>query len=189
MTYQYYQTRESAESYIKVAKEFDGQELIHHLGNFIQKGSTVLELGTGPGTDLEILSQSYHVTGSDFSQHFLDILIEKKIQNELLLLNAITLEVDSTFDCIYSNKVLQHLTNDELLLSIQNQLQILKDGGIVCHSFWAGTDSYEMKGAFHNYHTIEELEDWFSPYFKIQFLKFYDEMEKDDSILLIGQKR
>jgi len=46
-----------------------------------------------------------------------------------------------------------------------------------------------MKGALHNYHTMVELENWFSFYFEIQLLEFYDEMEKDDSILFIGQKR
>ena len=45
-----------------------------------------------------------------------------------------------------------------------------------------------MKGALHNYHTMVELENWFSFYFEIQLLEFYDEMEKDDSILLIGKK-
>jgi hypothetical protein len=46
-----------------------------------------------------------------------------------------------------------------------------------------------MKGALHNYHTLVEFGSWFSPYFEIQLLEFYDEMEKDDSILFIGQKR
>ena len=46
-----------------------------------------------------------------------------------------------------------------------------------------------MKEALHNYHTMVELETWFSFYFEIQLLEFYDEMEKDDSILFIGQKR
>ena len=45
-----------------------------------------------------------------------------------------------------------------------------------------------MKGALHNYHTLVELESWFSPHFEIQLLEFYDEMEKDDSISLIGKK-
>ena len=34
-----------------------------------------------------------------------------------------------------------------------------------------------------------ELETWFSRYFEIQLLEFYDEMEKDDSILFKGQKQ
>ena len=35
-----------------------------------------------------------------------------------------------------------------------------------------------MKEALHNYHTMVELETWFSRYFEIQLLEFYDEMEK-----------
>ena len=106
MTERYYLTNDTAVQYIKMAEGYDGKELIEKLKSYLPAGSTVLELGSGPGTDLEILSQYYHVTGSDFSQQFLDILVEKNLSNELLILDATTLKTDKIFDCIYSNKVL-----------------------------------------------------------------------------------
>ncbi|MBT3180538.1 MAG: methyltransferase domain-containing protein [Candidatus Marinimicrobia bacterium] len=187
MPNQYYLSKETAEQYIKLAKGYDGKFLIDLLKNYLPLKSKVLELGSGPGADLEILSQNYEVTGSDFSQYFLDILKKKKIKNPLILLDAITLKTSKTFDCIYSNKVLQHLTDNQLEQSIQNQLAILNKDGIICHSFWAGNDCYEMKGALHNYHTKDELENCLSPYFETLVLDFYNEMEKDDSILFIGK--
>ena len=46
-----------------------------------------------------------------------------------------------------------------------------------------------MKGAFHNYHTMKELQNWFSPHFEILFLASYSKIEKKDSILWIGKKK
>lgn len=185
----YYNSRESVENYIKISQGFDGKELINQLKTFLPKGSSILELGTGPGTDLQLLSQNYVVTGSDYSQHFLDILHDKNVSNELVFLDAITLKTKQSYDCIYSNKVLQHLQDNELIQSIKNQLKCLNQNGIVCHSFWHGDECYEMKGALHNYHTINEIKNWFSPYFNIHHLDYYQEMDPNDSILLIGEKR
>jgi len=102
-----------------MAKGFDGRNLIEKFKGFFPEHSSVLELGSGPGVDLEILSKTYDVTGSDFSQHFLDFISSKLPEVGLLLLNAVTLDTQNNFDCIYSNKMLQHLTNDALQLSIK----------------------------------------------------------------------
>ncbi|MBC8346186.1 MAG: class I SAM-dependent methyltransferase [Candidatus Marinimicrobia bacterium] len=188
MTDHFYLTQKTVNEYIKMAKGFDGRDIIKKLKVFLPEHSSVLELGSGPGVDLEILAETYHVTGSDFSQHFLDFISSKLPKMELLLLNAVTLDTQKNFDCIYSNKVLQHLTNDALQLSIKKQSSILNNGGIVCHSFWKGEECYEMKNALFNHHLEEDLDQFFSPHFEILLLEAYKEMEADDSILLIGEK-
>jgi len=188
MTDHYYLTKQTVNEYIKMAKGFDGRDLIEKLKGFLPEHSSVLELGSGPGVDLEILSETYDVTGSDFSQHFLDFISSKLPEVGLLLLNAVTLNTQKNFDCIYSNKMLQHLTNDALQLSIKKQSSILNNGGIVCHSFWKGEECYEMKNALFNHHLEEDLDEFFSPHFEILLLEAYEEMEEDDSILFIGKK-
>ena len=185
----FYHTKESVEQYIKIAEGYDGRELITKLRDFLPKNSTVLELGSGPGTDLKILDEIYEVTGSDFSGIFTDLLKENNTNIEILHLNAVTLETNTHYDAIYTNKVLQHLTDEELKLSIQNQSNILNDNGIVCHSFWKGDICEEMHGSLQNYHTLVEIEQFFSHLFDILHLELYNEMSKKDSILLIGRKK
>ncbi len=187
MTDQYYLTNQSVNEYIKMAEGYDGRELIEELKEFLPENSSVLELGSGPGVDLKILSEKYTVTGSDFSQHFLDYISAKHPDFELLLLNAVALDTQRKFDCIFSNKVLQHLTNDELQKSIKKQSSILNNGGLICHSFWNGEDCYEMDGALHNYHTKIEIEKWFKPNFDICHLSYYEELEPEDSLFLIAK--
>ncbi len=106
----YYEDKDNAEQYIKMAEGYDGATLIAVLNEHLAAGSTVLELGMGPGTDLGLLAETYTVTGSDYTQTFLDIYLETHPDADLLRLDAQTLETKRTFDCIYSNKVLHQLT-------------------------------------------------------------------------------
>lgn len=188
MAEKYYQTDESVNEYIKLAKGYDGRELIEKLKIVLPAKSSVLEIGVGPGTDLEILNEYFEVVGSDFSSKFLDLIIEKHPNYKLLLLDAVTLKTKKRFDGIYSNKVLQHLTDNELKESINNQYRILNENAIICHSFWEGENIEIIGGIIHNYHTNDELEKLFSKQFEIVHLENYSEMSNDDSILLIGKK-
>ncbi len=96
-----------------MADGYDGAELIALLRRYLPEGSSVLELGMGPGKDLDLFRQSYRVTGSDISRVFLDRYRKDHPEADLLLLDATSMDTDRTFDCIYSNKVLHHLSRPE----------------------------------------------------------------------------
>lgn len=189
MAENYYKTKESVEEYILLAKDVSGADLIEKLKKFLPAQSTLLELGTGPGTDWNILSQAYTVVGSDNSQEFLSHLKSSNPSGRFIELDAITLNIDEHFDGIYSNKVLHHLKNDELTHSIERQHDILNPEGVICHSFWRGEGSEVFKGLFVNYHTEEALRAYFEKYFEILVLDQYAEFEEADSLLLIGKKK
>jgi trans-aconitate methyltransferase len=84
------------------------------------------------------LSDTYQVTGSDDSQEFLNHLQQTYPRGEFLNIDAATIVTDKKFHGIYSNKVLHHLKNEELISSVQKQSDVLHADGIVCHSFWKG---------------------------------------------------
>lgn len=189
MKNEYYKTKESVEEYIRLAKDVNGKELIIKLNEVLSPGSSLLEIGTGPGSDWEILSETHEVTGSDNSTQFLDHLKSKNPNGHFLELDAISLETDQRFHGVYSNKVLHHLKNDELKRSIQRQSEILQVNGIICHSFWKGEDSEVFKGLFVNYHMEENLRSFFGEFFDILLVECYQEFEDGDSLLLIGRKK
>jgi len=184
----YYKTRESVEEYIKLAKDVNGGELIEKLKSFLPPKATLLELGSGPGTDWNILKQDFEVVGSDNSREFLNHLIMNHPDGKFLELDAITLNTEQKFDGIYSNKVLHHLTDDELNASIQNQYHVLNADGIICHSFWKGEGSEVFKGLYVNYHSEKTLSAFFKKHFKILLMELYNEFDEADSLLLIGKK-
>lgn len=151
-------------------------------------GSTVLELGMGPGKDLDILSSDYIVTGSDYSNVFLELYKKKNKNADLLLLDAITLKTDRKFDCIYSNKVLIHLTKQELKKSLKRQRDVLNHDGLIFHSFWKGDKTEEMHGLRFVYYTKNQLLDLFEDSYEMLEIQSYKEMEKDDSIYVMAKK-
>jgi SAM-dependent methyltransferase len=185
----YYQSKASVAEYIEMAKDVSGKELIDKLSAFLPEGSSLLELGSGPGTDWKILTQQFKVTGSDFSTEFLNHLKSQNPDGSFLLLDAVTLETYQRFDAIYSNKVLHHLKDEDLKKSIKRQSEILKPGGIICHSFWKGEGTEDFKGMFVNYHKESDLRDFFGGYFEIMLLEPYQEFEDGDSLLLIAGKK
>jgi len=189
MASEYYHSKESVDEYIQLAADHNGKDLIEKLKPFLSKNSCVLEIGTGPGSDFEILSENYRVTGSDLSIEFLERLKFKFPNANFLELDASSLLVKDSFDAIYSNKVLHHLTDDQLEKSIQRQAEITNPEGIICHSFWKGEGTENFKGMFVNYHLEEELVKLYGEYFDILLLETYQEFEPDDSILLIAKKK
>ncbi|TLX72592.1 class I SAM-dependent methyltransferase [Labilibacter sediminis] len=185
----YYYTKESVDEYIQMAKDVNSLQLIEKLRKHLPARSLMLEVGSGPGTDWQILSKDYQVVGSDNSNEFLHRLKAKYPQGEFLQLDACTMDVNRTFDGIYSNKVLHHLSDKELQSSIQAQLPVLNKGGVICHSFWLGEGTEEFKGMFVNYHSKDELSTLFADAFEILVLEPYREFEENDSIVLIGRKK
>ncbi|MFT5512935.1 MAG: 2-polyprenyl-3-methyl-5-hydroxy-6-metoxy-1,4-benzoquinol methylase [Bacteroidia bacterium] len=189
MNGEYYKTKETVDEYIKLSKGVNGSDLIERLKQIVKPNAQILELGSGPGEDWELLSKTYTVTGSDNSQEFLDRLILKYPIGGFQLIDAVTLQTDKTFDGIYANKVMHHLNDAELSDSIKRQIEILNPNGIICHSFWKGEGSEVFKGLFVNYHDKATIELFYAPHFEILTLETYKEFDADDSLLLIARKK
>lgn len=181
----FFDTEKGVNEYIKIAEGFDGAELIKILRKYLPDGSSVLELGMGPGKDLDILQKYYSVTGSDNSKIFLEKYKQKNPDADLLFLDAVSLKTNRKFDGIYSNKVLHHLTIEDLKRSLKKQKEILNPQGVLFHSFWKGNKTEKMKGLLFVYYEIEILKELFQPEFEILALETYSEMEKDDSIYAV----
>ena len=184
----YFDEKKNVEEYLRLADGYDGAMLVDVLEAHLAPGSTVLELGMGPGKDLDLLARHYAVTGSDSSAVFLDLYREKHAEADLLALDAATLETDRKFDCIYSNKVLHHLTREDLVRSFQRQQDLLTDGGLLMHSFWFGDSEEDINGLRFVYYTEDGLLSSIGPGFDAIATERYTEMEDDDSFYVLLRK-
>jgi len=185
----YFDEDTHAKDYIHMSRKYDGSALIPHLRKHLPDASTVLELGMGPGKDLDLLSKHYSATGSDSSVAFLDIYRETHHSANLLLLDAATLDTERTFDGIFSNKVLIHLTQEEIRSSFQRQAKILKPGGIAFHSFWRGDKEEVFDGLRFTYMEPETLLPLIDSQFEVLETQIYKESKKEDSFLIILRLR
>ncbi|MEZ4804468.1 MAG: class I SAM-dependent methyltransferase [Bacteroidia bacterium] len=189
MSEHYYQTKESVEEYIKLAQGVNGKELIEELIKYLPPKASILEIGSGPGSDYQILKSYYDITGSDYSIEFLTRLKQNHPTEVFLQLDAKTLQTDQKFDGIYSNKVFQHLNDTELKTSFQRQVELLNPGGVICHSFWKGEGEELFKGLLVNYQTETSLRKLIEDKFDVLVLEAYKEFEDGDSLLIIGRKK
>ena len=167
--------------------EYDGSELYYIIYNHLHENSTLLELGCGPGNDIIHLQKRYEVTGSDLSDEFLRRGKKRFSEVSFLKLDAVSIKTDKVFDCIFSNKVLHHLTLEDLKKSLKRQQDIIKLNGIFAHTFWQGEKEFTMEGMLFIYHNREKLLNLVSQYFTILEAYDYKEFEEGDSIFIVAK--
>ncbi|MDH3313936.1 MAG: class I SAM-dependent methyltransferase [Nitrosopumilus sp.] len=184
----FFDSEKGVDKYLKMAEGYDGAELIKILQEFAPEKSTILELGMGPGKDLDILSKSFIVAGSDNSQIFLDRYKKQNPNADLLKFDAVTIPSERTFDCIYSNKVLHHVTREDLKKSFQRQKDILNPNGMAFHSFWRGDKDENYDGLLFIKYQIDSLKEIVGDNFDILLMRIYTKIEKDDSIYVVLRK-
>ena len=128
----YYDSEKNVEQYIQMAEGYDGRYLIEKLERYLPEGSSVLELGMGPGKDLDLLNKKYTAAGSDNSDVFVNKYLKSNPGADVFVLDALTLDTDRNFDALYSNKVLTHLNYEQMKASFLRQSRILSSGGSCC---------------------------------------------------------
>lgn len=183
----FYNDPEKVDQYIAMCDGYDGSNLYRELRLYLPDRKSVLELGSGPGFDLAFLKEHYRVTGSDLSDEFLTRLKKKYPAIPFRKVDATMMALDETFDCIYSNKVLHHLTAEELSASLLNQAKRLTPGGLIAHSFWIGEESHEMEGMLFTYYRQEELLELISRQYDVISTLGYQEFEPGDSLFVIAR--
>ncbi len=97
MSDNYYHTKDSVDEYIRLAEDANGAHLLEKLKIFLKPNSLLLEIGSAPGSDLQILKRDYRMGRSDFSMKFLNRLIRNSANDDFLELDAITLKTDKKF--------------------------------------------------------------------------------------------
>jgi len=181
--------KELVKTYLQMTEGYEGPLLIDWMVDYVEPGSEVLELGMGPGTDMEELKKTYRVTGSDVSPDFLYRYRAFHPHAELVHLDAVTMETNKRFDCICSNKVLVHLTREELEKSLKEQARCLLPNGVLLHTFWRGSGQEVHEGILFTSYEMDDLRTIFESLYEIIKIEEYREEEDGDSILVVVKKR
>jgi trans-aconitate methyltransferase len=143
----------------------------------------------GPGVDLDLLRKHFDATGSDSSDLFVQRYLATHPDATVRRLDAATLETDLRFDGIFSNKVLHHLDPGQQAASFRRQAAILNPGGYAFHSFWYGDNVENYEGLLFHQHTESSLRRLVESHFNVVELYRYTEMEREDSLFAILQRR
>ena len=185
----FYDSEKNVDTYVKMAQGIDGRELVAVLERHLSSGSSVLEIGMGPGKDLRWLGLRFRATGSDNSSIFVDRARAADPSADVLALDAVTLETDRRFDAVYSNKVLHQFTPDDLARSLAAQHRALRPNGIALHSLWYG-DRLEVDfGEYCQYYTAQAFADQAGELFEIIETGRYTEIEANDSLYVVMRRQ
>jgi SAM-dependent methyltransferase len=181
----YFDTDEGVNEYIQMAEGYDGRELVEILQKYVPSGSSVLELGMGPGKDLALLQRYFKPTGSDRSAVFVERYRALEPSADVLVLDAVHIDTERCFDAIYSNKVLHHLPKQDAARSMAAQHRALNPGGIALHSLWSGDKLEEHHGLLFQQYTAERFPELLDEQFEVLESKLYAEMDADDSLCIV----
>lgn len=184
---EFYNDPLKVDEYEKMCDEYDGTELYKVLDNHLESNTTLLELGSGPGIDINYLHKKYMVTGSDLSDEFL-VRCKKRFSDiPFLKLDAVSINTDKVFGCVFSNKVLHHLNQENLEKSFKRQQDVIIPNGIFAHTFWLGDKEFMMEGMLFVFHNREQLISKVDKYFSILETHDYKEFEEGDSIFILAR--
>lgn len=182
----FFDTDDGVRQYLEMVDGYDGRPLIRQLSERAAKGATVLELGMGGGLDLDLLVEAgFDATGSDMSEAFLRHYAKRGGTAPTLQLDAKTIATDEKFDVIFTNKVLQHLTRDEMLESLARQGEVVAKDGLLFHTLWTGTGEEVHHGVNFTYYDRAAIEAVLPATLRLAEYEVYEEMKPDDSCLVV----
>jgi len=104
-----------------------------------------------------------------------------------LKIDAVNIETEKTFECVFSNKVLHHFKMQQLEESLNRQQNVIAKNGIFAHTFWLGDKEFTMEGMLFVFHNRAKLLALVSKYFTILETYDYKEFEEGDSIFIIAK--
>ncbi len=188
---EYFKSRENVDLYTEMMTDYDNDFIISKVIDILPKGSRLLELGMGTGADLISLSDIYDVIGSDSSKLFVDDFKGKSII-EVIVLDAVDVNINCTFDCIYSNKVLQHLSKEDFVKSLNSQCARLSTNGIIFATLWSGEyhEEFEFDGQLRFvYYDETTLKKLIPKGLELEQLTYYSEFEPNDSLIIVLRRR
>lgn len=106
-------------------------QLIDELGELLAKGATVLELGSGAGTEADLLeSRGLRVQRTDATRAFVEIV--RLSGHDARILNVVTDDLGGPWDCVFANAVFLHLSREQFRdVLVKTSLSVRPDGLLV----------------------------------------------------------
>ncbi|NQZ84733.1 MAG: class I SAM-dependent methyltransferase [Nanoarchaeales archaeon] len=152
----------NATQYIEKFKLFLDYDTYFEIQNFIKllKGKNILDIGCGPGFQTKYLTEKgFNTTGIDNSEEMIKQgrEIYKNSNIKLLELKNIN-KLNQTFDGIWAEAVLFHISKQDFKDTINNFNKLLNKEGLLYFSLKQGSEELILEdGRFFAYYKKEEI--------------------------------
>jgi predicted TPR repeat methyltransferase len=106
-------------------------QLIDESAALLPKGATVLEIGSGAGTEADVLeSRGLRVQRTDATLAFVEIV--RASGHDARLLNVVADDLDGPWDCVFANAVFLHLSREQFRdVLVKTSLSVRLNGLLV----------------------------------------------------------
>lgn len=112
----------------------------------LHKKASILDLDCGSGRDSKyFIDNGYKVVASDFSKE-LSILASQYIGQEVVVEDMRKITYENIFDGIWACASMLHLTENEIIDTLNRCYKALKKQGIIYLSFKYGNENYKKDG-------------------------------------------
>ena len=168
-------SNKTKETYNLISKEYDEktkdytiQYLKDDLDLFFKniKGDKILDIGCGPGRDLQIFKEhGYKAVGIDNSRSMIEICKSKKLN--VIEMDILNIQFENnSFNAIWAYTSLLHIPKNKFANVLNTIHNLLKEDGI----FYIGMKEGDFEG-YKTYAHTDELERFFSLYTKEELEK------------------
>lgn len=169
--------------YFKASEGLEAKLLMARLEKYLEASSSLLDLDGEQSVELMYLRDNLAMHGTEYKEKILN-----SYETNTEIPNSVK-NVFRKFDCIYSNKVMTHITENQVIESAAKQYNRLNPGGLICHTFWRGDSDVEVNGEKTYYYELEDIRNIFNEHFTILELAYFTEKVPNDSIYIIAQRR
>lgn len=139
----------NAASYAKSSFGREDKGKLAQFTSLLEKHATILDIGCAAGRDTEILSDmGFSVVGADLAEKLLAIARESYPNIEFILADMRNLPFsDNSFDAIWANAVLHHVSKEEMPQALKEFCRVLAHHGVLFVHTKAGKGVLSTKDA------------------------------------------
>lgn len=143
------------------------EQFVREFSNCLKEGSTILDLGCGPGNIAKFLvnqDKGYKILGVDLSSEMLKLARQNVPAGEFVIGDIRHLQLELKFDATIASFCIIHLDDDEVMELFKRTYNLLNEQGFLYLSFMNGgipgfeKASFSDKEMYFNYFSFDEIE-------------------------------
>lgn len=169
------------------------EQFVREFSNCLKEGSTILDLGCGPGNIAKFLvnqNKGYKILGVDLSSEMLKLAHQNVPTEHFVIGDIRDLQLERKFDAVIASFCIIHLEDDEAIGLLRKTRDLLNDQGFLYLCFMNGgipgfdKASFSNEEMYFNYFSPDEIKKILENLdYKVLSMHFHEYRRKDGQVI------
>lgn len=169
------------------------EQFVREFSNYLKEGSTILDLGCGPGNIAKFLvnqNKGYKILGVDLSHEMLKLARQNVPTEQFVIGDIRDLQLEQKFDAVIASFCIIHLEDDEAIGLLRKTRDLLNDQGFLYLCFMNGgipgfdKASFSNEEMYFNYFSPDEIKKLLENLdYKVLSMHFHEYRRKDGQVI------